>query len=385
MHQLIQRFIPTRVGNTRRSDTQATHLAVHPHSRGEHLSGDLAQHALPGSSPLAWGTLPTHANAGASLTVHPHSRGEHRRRRRRSNASCGSSPLAWGTLPGRQRHGAQGRFIPTRVGNTPQHGQQSGCLSVHPHSRGEHISAYIRGEFTNGSSPLAWGTRCNAEDSLNSGRFIPTRVGNTSKMFLANRLRGGSSPLAWGTRLPAPCPPRRRRFIPTRVGNTFSSHLIGQKCSVHPHSREEHSGLVVNDRDDYGSSPLAWGTQVGGGLCFAFLRFIPTRVGNTVKRFPTLRPQPVHPHSRGEHLHNNFASSVHNGSSPLEWGTQSSATAEVMPSRFIPTRVGNTDGSAYPSSRLAVHPHSRGEHNCIFCAISASIGSSPLAWGTRWA
>src|SRR5690349_11686301 len=31
-----------------------------------------------------------------------------------------------------------------------------------------------------------------------------------------------------------------------------------------------------------------------------------------------------------------------------------------------------------------VHPHARGEHNCLARGLSGKCGSSPRAWGTRW-
>ena len=52
--------------------------------------------------------------------------------------------------------------------------------------------------------------------------------------------------------------------------------------------------------------------------------------------------------------------------------------------RFIPTRVGNTivaSGSAIP---LTVHPHASGEHITRVPDFSSSFGSSPREWGTRF-
>ena len=195
------RFIPTRVGNTSSSWTCHDEFAVHPHSRGEHIPNFSMKVAQNGSSPLAWGTrcssfeltagrrfIPTrvgntsaHASEGLAHTVHPHSRGEHSWIRHSQALEHGSSPLAWGTHAGRRRELIAHRFIPTRVGNT-QAGEEGGCAgTVHPHSRGEHYSAAQHGCRESGSSPLAWGTQCRGHPYHVLRRFIPTRVGNTSR------------------------------------------------------------------------------------------------------------------------------------------------------------------------------------------------------------
>ncbi len=72
--------------------------------------------------------------------------------------AAGSSPLARGTRVMAKYKVECQRFIPTRAGNT---GHRHGLGSrgpVHPHSRGEHVSAddVMSTEF--GSSPLARGT-----------------------------------------------------------------------------------------------------------------------------------------------------------------------------------------------------------------------------------
>ena len=91
------RFIPTRVGNTATSFSLIIRFRVHPHSRGEHQLRRLRIQRQGGSSPLAWGTLerfstdrhkprfiPTRVGNTRRdrlkylrAAVHPHSRGEH--------------------------------------------------------------------------------------------------------------------------------------------------------------------------------------------------------------------------------------------------------------------------------------------------------------------
>ena len=131
-----------------------------------------------------------------------------------------------------------------------------------------------------------------------------------------------------------------------------------------------------------GSSPLAWGTPLFLHFYRHRLRFIPTRVGNTLVVSSSSWNHPVHPHSRGEHLFVGKTIEHWDGSSPLAWGTQHIAVCQNPDGRFIPTRVGNTLGRQARSSSAPVHPHSRGEHSFFRTSILPSTGSSPLAWGT---
>ena len=50
----------------------------------------------------------------------------------------------------------------------------------------------------------------------------------------------------------------------------------------------------------------------------------------------------VHPHASGEHLVISKKLNMPTGSSPREWGTRGGAIAGAEELRFIPTRVGNT-------------------------------------------
>ncbi|KUG18905.1 hypothetical protein ASZ90_011377 [hydrocarbon metagenome] len=90
------RFIPTHVGNSTRLDREVKEVTVHPHACGELTDSGAGSAASIGSSPRMWGTLgagvydrlverfiPTHVGnstpsvAGKLLdTVHPHACGE---------------------------------------------------------------------------------------------------------------------------------------------------------------------------------------------------------------------------------------------------------------------------------------------------------------------
>ena len=152
------------------------------------------------------------------------------------------------------------------------------------------------------------------------------------------------------------------RFIPTRAGNTLGVVLGVDLNPVHPHSRGEHIVPIVHHFFFRGSSPLARGTLLPDNLSVGGYRFIPTRAGNTLR---SARPEvstAVHPHSRGEHVFICITVIVIRGSSPLARGTL----------RCIPGQ----------RSWRSVHPHSRGEHAIRQYAGQDTTGSSPLARGT---
>ena len=172
------RFIPTRVGNTRLPRRPRPGDAVHPHTRGEHALIVERLVVDAGSSPHAWGTRDTNTPAGrverfiptrvgntslrfrpqVRAPVHPHTRGEHGLADHASPFHRGSSPHAWGTHPDPCRHSPRSRFIPTRVGNTCPIAATVRAHPVHPHTRGEHRQAPLESPCVAGSSPHAWGT-----------------------------------------------------------------------------------------------------------------------------------------------------------------------------------------------------------------------------------
>ena len=316
------------------------------------------------------------------MAVHPHSRGEHRGDKDRPPSNPGSSPLARGTLRVQRDERRFQRFIPTRAGNTRQPPSVATVWPVHPHSRGEHPLITVIGIRIAGSSPLARGTRSVRFSTERTGRFIPTRAGNTrhGRSRLPNHpvhphSRGehsaapqlidyatGSSPLARGTRVERRPVGELLRFIPTRAGNTCWQSAAGCGPSVHPHSRGEHGGLHVAGLQGGGSSPLARGTLQNAKTSTRRVRFIPTRAGNTWARAPRPWKSPVHPHSRGEHADNPGVGAAFYGSSPLARGTPVLGSQRLVPGWFIPTRAGNTRAPSFHSSIKPVHPHSRGEH-----------------------
>ena len=193
------RFIPTHVGNTACSPATSRHPSVHPHTRGEHPQPGHPRRQSDGSSPHTWGTLPasevlaemgrfipTHVgNTSASYgypppgAVHPHTRGEHVSIVLMETVDDGSSPHTWGTLGDTADTAGKARFIPTHVGNTQRLQGLSQGQAVHPHTRGEHAASITGATSCSGSSPHTWGTLKAAGRVRFWDRFIPTHVGNT--------------------------------------------------------------------------------------------------------------------------------------------------------------------------------------------------------------
>ena len=115
-----------------------------------------------------------------------------------------------------------------------------------------------------------------------------------------------------------------------------------------------------------GSSPRAWGTRTVKNLKALPTRFIPTGVGNTLFRPDQNKHPAVHPHGRGEHAWGGRGSGKSHGSSPRAWGTRKLKVKIDGQERFIPTGVGNTRPRSIKATLLPVHPHGRGEHTSSF-------------------
>ena len=217
--------------------------------------------------------------------------------------------------------------------------------------------------FICGSSPRVWGTRRADYESQRTNRFIPTGVGNTFYCSLALFVDCGSSPRVWGTRSVALLAVLLARFIPTGVGNTMTDYTAATLIAVHPHGCGEHSSLLAVESIFAGSSPRVWGTPQLLGPNIGLVRFIPTGVGNTLKRVdipgkssgssprvwgtrPCFRnlinALSVHPHGCGEHSRTAGGFSIACGSSPRVWGTPTLLVLCLVNRRFIPTGVGNT-------------------------------------------
>ena len=216
---VVDRFIPTPVGNAGSARCAPGCAAVHPHARGERSPRPAWCWPGVGSSPRPWGTrrsavrssgpdrfIPTPVGnaltprAGPAATpVHPHARGERKRAAARQAFEAGSSPRPWGTQCDRAVVAAHRRFIPTPVGNAPREGPRQARHPVHPHARGERDRLVAVPRPFDGSSPRPWGTLLDAREVARLVRFIPTPVGNAWARNAVIGLTYGSSPRPWGT------------------------------------------------------------------------------------------------------------------------------------------------------------------------------------------
>ena len=163
-HELTYaRFIPTRVGNTRRSSSPRHRMPVHPHACGEHLSVSTTNPSTPGSSPRVWGTQELHKANGRAIRFIPTRVGNTHTTESAVQSCCGSSPRVWGTLIYDDDGAEVERFIPTRVGNTHESSRVLAGSAVHPHACGEHRKCANHSVPCGGSSPRVWGTRFSPE------------------------------------------------------------------------------------------------------------------------------------------------------------------------------------------------------------------------------
>ena len=193
------------------------------------------------------------------------------------------------------------RFIPTRVGNSKTPPFLRELITVHPHACGELFVILAKPMTSIGSSPRVWGTLLGNTEQINDNRFIPTRVGNSSKTSIKRRIssvhphacgeltvpilklivNAGSSPRVWGTRIDSPQFQFNLRFIPTRVGNSLPYIINPVHSTVHPHACGELSTDIIFSSEYPGSSPRVWGTLWIMPFFGMLNRFIPTRVGNS--------------------------------------------------------------------------------------------------------
>ena len=231
---------------------------------------------------------------------------------------------------------------PTHVGNTRCHRTMRWRTSAHPHACGEYAVRSNTRLSAAGSSPRVWGI------------LVTMKVIH--------------------------CP---QRFIPTRVGNTSRPSCCGPATTVHPHACGEYGCLRKRPSPMSGSSPRVWGIRAEAAGAVNDDRFIPTRVGNTGKRDASAGRMAVHPHACGEYPRAAYARGDYSGSSPRVWGILSIQGKDVSMDRFIPTRVGNTGMAQAPGLGRAVHPHACGEYGRLPVDAMCIDGSSPRVWGIR--
>ena len=156
----VERSIPTCVGNTRLASVFGAVMAVHPHVCGEYLMYEGTRYRRSGPSPRVWGihdddihfilmdrSIPTCVGnthtcdkVPPPLSVHPHVCGEYSLALVGGFRGCGPSPRVWGVLRNNYRKLEKNRSIPTCVGNTVCRHPSPQKPPVHPHVCGEYMS-----------------------------------------------------------------------------------------------------------------------------------------------------------------------------------------------------------------------------------------------------
>ena len=95
-----------------------------------------------------------------------------------------------------------------------------------------------------------------------------------------------------------------------------------------------------------------------------------------------MRTLPVHPHVRGDHTSLSCAIGLSPGSPPRAWGSRFAAGGSDSASRFTPTCVGITCTGTGGAGGASVHPHVRGDHGSCCESRGLRRGSPPRAWGS---
>ena len=159
---------------------------------------------------------------------------------RKRSTVLGSSPLARGTPAEFVAKQLLVGLIPARAGNTRSPPSALPERRAHPRSRGEHPMKFRKRSTVLGSSPLARGTHTEIYEFKDRYGLIPARAGNTRTMAAVFLVFG-----------------------------------------AHPRSRGEHTTIANPFEGQQGSSPLARGTLLCGGVAAGVAGLIPARAGNT--------------------------------------------------------------------------------------------------------
>mgnify|MGYP001005409779 CR=1 FL=1 len=170
----------------------------------------------------------------------------------------------------------------------------------------------------------------------------------------------GSSPLARG--LPGLRARVRgmRGIIPARAGFTAGRVLRRRVREDHPRSRGVYMTRCPPPSQWEGSSPLARGLPLAGGLHAPHHRIIPARAGFTPPRGWAAGAARDHPRSRGVYDVDSVGLGIGEGSSPLARGLLEVGEHPPPGGGIIPARAGFTSGPGDGHDQRTDHPRSRG-------------------------
>ena len=230
-------------------------------------------------TPTGVGTMNGTRSARSSHAVHPHGRGDNTDIPVRSERAFGSPPRAWGQSAPTLRRPPPARFTPTGVGTITRAARREVPLPVHPHGRGDNVSASVFKRKSSGSPPRAWG-QCHTGRRLSQHISVhPHGRGDNDIDVGVTYELDGSPPRAWGQLYPGKPAVGIPRFTPTGVG---TMHLFAVTTPA--------------------------------------LRFTPTGVGTMPECPSWMKPSTVHPHGRGDNPCSNRLMYWHSGSPPRAWG-----------------------------------------------------------------
>jgi len=215
---LPSRFTPTRVGTLPPHARASYPVSVHPHTRGDIAEHEIASVHARRFTPTRVGTLAEHSEDSMRRLVHPHTRGDISCVTSASVVAFGSPPHAWGHCSLAAPRVLRNRFTPTRVGTFSLSARVAPRVSVHPHTRGDIVTAWRLPSVQSGSPPHAWG-HCRVRGfAVGQHRFTPTRVGTFTRLASYRYRSRGSPPHAWGHFAFLDAKEIVGRFTPTRVG-----------------------------------------------------------------------------------------------------------------------------------------------------------------------
>ena len=201
LYGIRARTIPACTGNTRQRPLRAGGRQDHPRMHGEHKSDISALRRKYGPSPHARGTPRDVPGRGARVRTipactgntfrgqfglfppadHPRMHGEHFPVSGWTFWKNGPSPHARGTRGHSCVSASTSRTIPACTGNTPRSTRTAYTSPDHPRMHGEHTQELKPGDYVDGPSPHARGTRVPRGRPGPRARTIPACTGNTHR------------------------------------------------------------------------------------------------------------------------------------------------------------------------------------------------------------